>query len=263
MRALRADEVEVRVSRCSAKGAALLLYKTSRTDMAMLDEVYGPERWQCRYEVVKGVLNCSIGVYVNITGHKDETYMGNEWVWKQAAGTPSNTEAEKGESSDALKRAGFLWGIGRELYTAPFIWVPAEKLQKLQERNGKWQCFDRFEVKQLDTVDGRIVALVIGHEGKTDVVYGYGTRKDPKPPVADMGTGKKADAFCSPEQAEDVQKLAEEFGTMRGKPYEEVLDALAATKAMQRTGYTAGQPMTGSQAGLAIAVLTSWISKAR
>lgn len=254
MRALRADEVEARVSRCSAKGAALLLYKTSRTDMALLDEVYGPERWQCKYEVVKGVLNCSIGVYVNITGHKDETYMGYEWVWKQAAGTPSNTEAEKGESSDALKRAGFLWGIGRELYTAPFIWVPAEKLQKLEQKNGKWQCFDRFEVKQLDTVDGRIVSLAIGHEGKSDVVYSHGSwrgEKDGETPL------------CSREQAEDVQKLASEFAQMKGKSTDEVLDALAATKAMQRTGYKAAQPMTDAQAGLAIAVLTSWISKSR
>lgn len=182
MRPLRADEVECRVAQCSEKGASLLLYKTSRTDMALLDEEYGPERWQCTYEEVKGVLNCSIGVFFDPLG----------WVWKQAAGTPSNTEAEKGESSDALKRAGFLWGIGRELYTAPFIWVSAEKCQKLRPgRSGKMQCFDRFEVKTLDVADGQIVGLSIGHEGKSDVVFQMGGVKAPRAAEKADGSGER------------------------------------------------------------------------
>lgn len=110
MRALRPDEIEVRVGQVFEKGVSMLLYKNARTDMAILDETY--EAWQCDYKEVKGNLFCGIAVMTD-----------DGWVWKWDCGTESNTEKEKGEASDAFKRAGFRWGIGRELYTAPFIWL--------------------------------------------------------------------------------------------------------------------------------------------
>lgn len=114
MRPLRADEIEVRIGQIYERGVSMLLYKNARTDMAILDETYGATGWQCDYKEVKGNLYCGIGIENPITG---------EWVWKWDCGTESNTEKEKGEASDAFKRAGFRWGIGRELYTAPFIWL--------------------------------------------------------------------------------------------------------------------------------------------
>lgn len=149
-RALRADEVECRIGQVakSGKGLSLLLYKTARTDMAVLDETVGPENWACRFYECKGTLFCSLGIRV-----------GGEWVWKDNAGAPSNMEAEKGEASDALKRAGFAWGIGRELYTAPFVWVPADRCNI---QNGK--CYDRFDVAKLASDGGRITELVIADE---------------------------------------------------------------------------------------------------
>lgn len=115
MRALRPDEIEVRVGQVFEKGVSMLLYKNARTDMQILDETYGATGWQCKYKEVKGNLFCAIGI---LSPEYDE------WVWKEDCGTESNTEKEKGEASDAFKRAGFRWGIGRELYTAPFIWLP-------------------------------------------------------------------------------------------------------------------------------------------
>ena len=113
MRPLRADEIEVRVGQVFEKGVSMLLYKNARTDMQILDETYGAMGWYCDYKEVKGNLFCGIGV-------QDKSgYI----VWKWDCGTESNTEKEKGEASDAFKRAGFRWGIGRELYTAPFIWL--------------------------------------------------------------------------------------------------------------------------------------------
>ena len=113
MRALRPDEIEVRVGQVFEKGVSMLLYKNARTDMAILDEMHGTMGWYCDYKEVKGNLFCGIGV-------QDKSgYI----VWKWDCGTESNTEKEKGEASDAFKRAGFRWGIGRELYTAPFIWL--------------------------------------------------------------------------------------------------------------------------------------------
>ena len=114
MRPLRADEIEARVGQVYEKGVSLLLYKNARVDMAILDETYGEFGWQCDYKEIKGNMYCGIAV---------ENIQTGEWVWKWDCGTESNTEKEKGEASDSFKRAGFRWGIGRELYTAPFIWL--------------------------------------------------------------------------------------------------------------------------------------------
>ena len=111
-RLLKADEIECRISQISDKGLSILLYKTARTDANMLDEVVGPDNWENDFKVVDGVLYGGIGIFFD---------NGKE-IWKWDAGTESNMEAEKGRASDAFKRAGFKWGIGRELYTAPFYY---------------------------------------------------------------------------------------------------------------------------------------------
>lgn len=115
MRPLRADEIEVRVGQVFDGKVSMLLYKTARTDMTILDESYGVDGWQCDYKEIKGNLYCGIGIWSDKRGC---------WVWKWDCGTESNTEKEKGEASDAMKRAGVkAAGIGRELYTAPRIYL--------------------------------------------------------------------------------------------------------------------------------------------
>lgn len=113
---LKAEDIEVRVGNKSKDGTlqTLLLYKTARTDAKYLDEVVGTFNWQKKFYSVNGFTLCSLGIY-------DEDR--KEWVWKDDAGGESNIEKEKGTCSDAFKRAGFAWGIGRELYSAPTIWV--------------------------------------------------------------------------------------------------------------------------------------------
>lgn len=115
-RALRADEIELRVGTVSKNksGFSLLCYKDARCDQNILDEVYGSEYWQRDHKEVKGNLYGGVGVY-----NKEL----NQWIWKWDCGTESNTESQKGEASDSFKRACFNLGIGRELYTAPFIWI--------------------------------------------------------------------------------------------------------------------------------------------
>lgn len=116
IRLLKADEIECRVGTISKdnSGCSLLLYKDARVDMRMLDEVFGPTNWKRSHEVINGSLFCTLSIWDNEK---------KEWVSKQDVGTESYTEKEKGQASDAFKRAGFNWGIGRELYTAPFVWV--------------------------------------------------------------------------------------------------------------------------------------------
>ena len=82
--------------------------------MKRLDDVYGAEYWQKKYELIDNHLFCSIGIWNREIA---------QWIWKQDVGTESNTEKEKGEASDAFKRACFNLGIGRELYDYPLIQV--------------------------------------------------------------------------------------------------------------------------------------------
>lgn len=113
-RLLKADEIECRVGTIKGNGLTLLLYKDARVDMKILDETYGVGNWQRTHEVINGNLFCNIELW------NDKI---SQWVKKQDVGTESFTEKEKGEASDSFKRAGFNVGIGRELYTSPFIWI--------------------------------------------------------------------------------------------------------------------------------------------
>ena len=158
-RDLTADDIEVRVQSVKQNGLVLLLYKNARVDMAILDETVGPERWQREHYECKGNLFCRVGIScyatVDMSG-SDGDILSPAWVWKSDCGVESNTEAQKGEASDSFKRACFNWGIGRELYTAPFIWVPASKCNI---NNGK--CYDRFVVEKIAIENKRIVGLSI------------------------------------------------------------------------------------------------------
>ena len=113
-RKLRADEVEARVAQVKNNGFSLLLYKDARVDQNILDETVGAENWERKHEMIGGNLYCTVSIWNEARG---------AWVSKQDVGTESKTEAEKGQASDSFKRACFNWGIGRELYTAPFIWI--------------------------------------------------------------------------------------------------------------------------------------------
>lgn len=158
-RPLTEHEIDVRVARVTNAGVELLLFKDARCDMRILDEAVGPENWQCHYYEHKNTLFCSVEIYVNC---EDGTA---DWIAKDNAGAPSNMEAQKGEASDAFKRACFCWGIGRELYTAPRIFVYADKCDKIQQgKNGKMQCYDRFRVEKVRIEDGQITGLAIWND---------------------------------------------------------------------------------------------------
>jgi len=167
-RDLRADEIECRVQSVKENGLVLLLYKDARVDMNILDETVGSARWQREHYECKGNLFCRVGICV-------ETKKGEaifpEWVWKSDCGTESNTEAQKGEASDSFKRACFNWGIGRELYTSPFIWIPADKCNIKDGRNGSKQCNDKFKVEKIQIENKTITGLAIYNETKKERAF--------------------------------------------------------------------------------------------
>ena len=173
-RPLEADEIKCRVAQCGKAGVKLLLYKDARCDMDILDETVGNENWQDEYYEAKGILFCRIGI--NIGARMDCL---TEWIWKADAGAESNMEADKGNASDALKRAGFRWGIGRALYTAPeiFIYETDSKGKKNAvigtSKDGKPACYDKFSVEKIKYSDDgkRIIGLAIRNESLNKRVF--------------------------------------------------------------------------------------------
>lgn len=161
-RDLTADEIECRVQSVKQNGLVLLLYKNARCDMNILDETVGAENWQREHYECKGNLFCRVGIFCDSETNQTST---SEWVWKSDCGTESNTEAQKGEASDSFKRACFNWGIGRELYTAPFTWIPSDKcnIKEMKNAQGKtiYVCYDKFEIEKIIIENKRINAISI------------------------------------------------------------------------------------------------------
>ncbi len=206
IRLLRADEIECRIGTITEKGLSLLLYKDARADMKILDEVFGPMNWQRKHEVIGGSLYCTVSVW-------DEEK--KQWISKMDVGTESYTEKEKGQASDSFKRACVSLGIGRELYTAPFIWISAGKARIEKKPDGRLYTQDKFTVMDISyheenrTING---LAIVNRDGNK---------------VYELKTGKAAaDAVPDPPKAQES-----------GKPSDKAdANAAAIWKELERTG---------------------------
>ena len=147
VRLLRADEIECRVGtvKKDGTGCSLLLYKDARVDMRVLDETVGPGNWMRSHRLVGNNLYCRVSIWSNELGM---------WIAKEDVGVESKTEKEKGEASDAFKRACFNWGIGRELYTAPFVWINYTE----EENRG---AFVKFKVADIEYDEKRNISRLV------------------------------------------------------------------------------------------------------
>lgn len=169
-RDLTAGEVEARFGQDYSKGITLLLYKDARCDMSILDETVGAMNWQRAHKEIKGNMYAGVGIWDEERAH---------WVWKWDCGTESRTEKEKGEASDSFKRACVNWGIGRELYTSPLIWIEKSKLN-YDDKTGKLKT--QFEVTYLECdVNKVITCVVIADRKSREVLFSYGKPRDEKP----------------------------------------------------------------------------------
>jgi len=168
-RKLKASEIDVRVATVKENGVSLLLYKDARVDQNILDETFGIFGWQRTHQEIGGRLYCTVSVYNPDT---------EEWISKQDVGTESYTEKEKGQASDSFKRACFNLGIGRELYTAPFIWIPSKNV-KIQKQGDRYTTYDRFEVKSIGyDDDGNINQLEIVNKTLVKEAYKMGAETE-------------------------------------------------------------------------------------
>ena len=155
-RDLKANEIDVRIAQVKQNGVSLLLYKDARVDQNILDEKYGAFGWQRDHKELKGNIYCGISIFDDKKGI---------WVTKWDCGKESFSESEKGEASDSFKRAGFNWGIGRELYTSPFIWVAKANIKdsgkKDKYNKPVYTCSDKFVVEAIQITDKEITGLAI------------------------------------------------------------------------------------------------------
>ena len=175
MRLLTAGEIDCRIGNTTDKGASILLYKDARVDMRILDETYGSMNWQRRHEVVNGNLFCTIEVWDSEKGC---------WVSKQDVGTESFTEKEKGEASDSFKRAGFNWGIGRELYTAPFIWITTTS----DDLDNRGKIKTKFFVREIAYNEQNEInhLVIVDGKGNARFTFGKNAPKMEKPKVVTL-----------------------------------------------------------------------------
>lgn len=162
-RTLRAEEIDCRVSQIEKNWLTLLLYKDARVDMDILDETVGAMNW--KRDHLRDNANCVVSIY-------DEDK--KEWVSKEDTGKESFSEAEKGLASDSFKRACVNWGIGRELYTSPAIFIfPKKEMAKkgndgefYEYRDGKYTTKTRFNVDFINYDDNKNIVSLIIRDGK-------------------------------------------------------------------------------------------------
>lgn len=186
-RALKASEIDCRIqsigqNKTGAVGTTILLYKDARVDMNILDETVGAMNWQREHSVVNGNLYCTISIWDEVK---------EQWISKSDVGTESNTEKEKGQASDSFKRAGFNWGIGRELYSAPFVYIQLDKSEYI-ERNGKLTSNAKFKVKDIAYDENRNIVrlVVVDSKGKVRYTFGENTQQQTQETVYNWQTLK-------------------------------------------------------------------------
>ena len=186
-RTLKASEIDCRIqsigqNKTGAVGTTILLYKDARVDMNILDETVGAMNWQREHSVVNGNLYCTISIWDEVK---------EQWISKSDVGTESNTEKEKGQASDSFKRAGFNWGIGRELYSAPFVYIQLDKSEYI-ERNGKLTSNAKFKVKDIDYDENRNIVrlVVVDSKGKVRYTFGENTQQQTQETVYNWQTLK-------------------------------------------------------------------------
>lgn len=237
-RLLKASEIECRIATVRSNGVSVLLYKDARVDQNILDETVGPMNWQRHHS--RDNANCIVSIW-----DADK----NQWIEKEDTGKESNTEKEKGLASDSFKRACFNWGIGRELYSAPFIWISEATIEK----DGK--CFDRFEVKSIAYNEEREISELTIINSKTKKVV-FATKQpeakpEAKPEKKENAPEEKKELKASPKQIELLKKLVptaanqakmlkycgvEKIEDISAKQASEIITAKTKTKEEKKNG---------------------------
>lgn len=227
-RTLKANEIDCRIQSLSEKngavGAVVLLYKDARVDMRMLDEVVGALNWKREHAIIGDRLYCTVSIYNEKNG---------EWVGKSDVGTESYTEKEKGQASDSFKRACFNWGIGRELYSAPFTYINLQSNEWQKGKDGKPKSYAKFTVKEIDYDESRNISKLIIVDSKGSVRFTMGGNAAPatKPKETHVAG---YDEFCKIAKENNVPpaEITKYIATEFKKPKLALLDAFEMVAAL-------------------------------
>ena len=126
-------------------GQALVLpYIQARDVMDRLDQVVGPENWQTHYPHASDKVICQLSVRID-----------GEWIAKCDGAGDTSIEADKGAISDALKRAGVLFGIARYLYRLDSVWARVDSRGQIaDEEKNKLESVLREAAWDVNPVSG-------------------------------------------------------------------------------------------------------------
>jgi len=198
-RTLKASEIETRVQQVKEKGCILLLYKDSRADMKILDETVGVLGWQRRH--TRDNKNCIVSIW-------DDSK--EQWIEKEDTGTESNTEQAKGLASDSFKRSCVNLGIGRELYSSPFIWINLNS-SEVKKNGTRYQLgFGvEFKIKEIGYNDDREISKLIIVDKNNKIRFKL--EEETKSTPTKKTDTKPFDKSQNPTKAqiEELKKLAE------------------------------------------------------
>lgn len=201
-RTLEPDDIELRVGMANNKGFSLLLYKNARVDMQLLDETVGSMNW--KREHTRDNANCIVSVW---DAEK------NEWVSKEDTGTESQTEREKGLASDSFKRACVNWGIGRELYTAPFVWISGHVENDSRARSG-YKADQRYvsglKITNISYTEKRTVAKLVIEDASGEIAYSYGVKRGNTAKQTKTKAERPTSKTISEEHSAEIKALLEE-----------------------------------------------------
>ena len=231
IRTLNAGEIEVRVGSVNEKGISLLLYKDARVDQQLLDETFGAFNWRRSHSCINGSIFCAVEIY---------DPEKQEWISKEDVGTAGLMEKEKASASDSFKRACVNWGIGRELYDAPFIWVPAEKV-KIVHRGDRFVCYEHFRVQHIAYDDNRKITELVIVNSKGECVYEMRQyRKQEKKPSGITAEQKRAFDLELKRTGVQKQTVYDRFQIngekeLTSQLYDRMMSALSKTKSVNMT----------------------------
>jgi len=110
------EEVEWKPQVVKGDRALAVAYIDARTVMDRLDEVIGIGNWRTEYRVVEDSIICKLSLRIAGAGWTDQEDIGSP------SEQPDAGDRRKAAFSDALKRAGVHYGIGRYLYKLEPIW---------------------------------------------------------------------------------------------------------------------------------------------
>ena len=183
-------------------------------------------------------------------------------IWKHIA-VRKNGDGLANRPEHKVKRACFKWSLGRELYTAPRIWIYAQNRDGSancnikQGQNGKYQCYDEFSVERIDIRNHEIIYVSVRNDSTGRVVYTWAKQEY----QAEPQTNNQQVNAPTREMLEEMSGLVAELAKARNVDNDTVLKGVLGSKAAKDSGIRNGEVKTSRQAMAVIGQLKAWLRK--